>query len=279
MPTNSTVPTVGCSLREDLLWLNDVYSGMAEDPLVDSPPGSDYSKATRLLSCPQERADGIYFWQCFEEPCLTQSFGGFSKTYCQDMLNQYVPEHCDGRTPLQLSAVNFGYSLAYEQSETIQSLETMISCIIESGADLHEADHCHTPFILFLAYFASARRFWDKKAAETRPRDLRRAVVAWLSILQRAGVDLVAYGAQESCVVQAFRSMNQPLPQLQRWFETSFSQFSDEVFYFTFSYGQTPEFWTVQLDIVEDYASDFWQMPGLLEATQVHAIPGSWIDT
>lgn len=107
--TDSKVTTVGRSLREDMLWLRDFYSEMPDGALVDCCWSSHYLKAVRLLSCPQERANGIYFWQCFENPCLAENNGTISKKSSQDMLSQYVPEHHDGRTPLQLLAVSLVY--------------------------------------------------------------------------------------------------------------------------------------------------------------------------
>jgi hypothetical protein len=259
-------------------WLNDIH----EEAIDDTPNRLKrylyYSRAVQILSCSKESANSIHFWHCFEQPYLIQKFGIFSKSYREDMLSQYVSGHHHGRTPLQLSAVNLAYSLALKETEMFQNLETMIVCIIEGGADIHEADHYHTPFIVFLAYFTGARHLRSKEAAQMRPRDLRRVMKAWLSILQRAGVNLVAYGAQESRIHQAFRSMGKPLRRLQPWYNANSWGFRD-IFYFTFSYGPTPEAWIIQLDMVEEYASDFWRMPDLSDESVLQAIPGSWIDT
>jgi hypothetical protein len=272
--TNSTATDVGRSVREDMLWLNDVYSGMPDDPLVDFPWSSGYSNAIRLLSCSQERANGIYIWQCFEKPYLVYRYKGiFSKKYCQDMLSQFVPEHHDGKTPLQLSAINLAYALAGDLPDMPQNMEMMIVSIIECGADLHEALHSYTPFALFLRSIASTLRY--RSYASSRPRDLRRMLKGWLNILQRSGVDLVTYGAEESRTHVAPCSIENPT---QPW-DWSYFAAGDQLYYFAFSYGSMPSDWTVQFDMVEEYASDFWRMPGLLGETEVRAIPGSWIDS
>jgi hypothetical protein len=43
--------------------------------------------------------------------------------------------------------------------------------------------------------------------------------------------------------------------------------------------GLTPDDWTVQFDMVEEYASDFWWMTELSDDSESQAVPGSWIDT
>jgi hypothetical protein len=191
------------------------------------------------------------------------------------VLSQYVPEHHYGRTPLQFSATNLAYSLALEQTKMLQSWERMILCIIESGADLHEVVHSYTPLSLFLKNFLGNG---SEEKTGLRPRDLQRMLKVWLNILQRADVDLVAYGTEESRRLRAPRFLEEPLPQLPHWYALYWGS-SDEVFYLTFSYGPTPQDWTVQLDMAEQYAGDFWRMPGLLSETEVQVIPGSWIDT
>jgi hypothetical protein len=278
-----TFTTSGCSLREKMMWLNDLH----EETIDDDPERLDIgSMILQLLSCSKESANSFQFWQCFRYTFLMMRFIDVSQRHCQDMLNQYVPEHHDGRAPLQLSAVNLAYFLATrERHETLRSLETMIVCIIESGADLHDATHYHTPLMVFLAYFTDVRRARSVESeerngvAETRPRDLRHAIKAWLSILQRAGVNLVTYGAQESRIFQAFRSMSNPLPPVQSWYASEWYKIGDEIHYFTFSYGPTPQDWAVQLDMVEEYASDIWRMPYLLDESESPTVHGSWIDT
>lgn len=101
----------------------------------------------------------------------------------------------------------------------------------------------------------------------------------WLNILQAVGVDLIVYGIEESRMSHAYRSMESPTPALQLWHDNAPWSFNNEVFYFTFSYGPTPEDWIVQIDhTCEQYASDFWQSLGIQDEPDVRAMPGNWID-
>lgn len=97
-------------------------------------------------------------------------------------------------------------------------------------------------------------------------------------ILQRAGMDLIAYGAKESRRFSKYRSLKNPVPPLQYWHDLRPWRFNDEVLYFTLSYGPNLEDWTAQLDMAEQYAGDFWQMPGLLDDSRIRAVPGGWVD-
>jgi hypothetical protein len=276
--TDSIVTTLGCNLREDLLWLSDFCSGTPDDALGHSSCSSDYSKAVRILSCSPERANGILFWQCFEKPNQMQRWVIFSKKYSQDMLSQYVPEHHDGRTPLQLSAVNLACALVFDLPDLPQNPETMIVLIIESGADLHEAHQCCTPLQLFLNTIEDLR-LRDYNSFVVRPWNMLNMLKEWLNILERAGVDLNEYGAEKSRRLHAKRFAEEPKSALQAWDGLYRWHQSRVESSFIISYGPTPQDWTVQLDMAEQYAGDFWRMPGLLSETEVQVIPGSWIDT
>jgi hypothetical protein len=276
------ITTRGCSLREDMLRLNDLFEGNIDDTLEGLKQRRCDSMAFRLLSCSEESANAIHFWQYFERPHLANGFGIFSKRYCEDMLSQYVPEHHDDSTPLQLSAVKLAYGLDQCQTETCQSLETMIVCIVESGADLHAAIYGYTPLALLLNAIPEALDFLSLSdvigVVDLRSRNLRRVLKVWLNILQRAGVDLAAYGAEESRTAQAPYFTKDPLQPSQsragnRWV------LYDEFDCFTFTYGPTPDDWTVQFDMVEEYAGDFWRMTELLDGPELQAVPGSWVDT
>jgi hypothetical protein len=101
----------------------------------------------------------------------------------------------------------------------------------------------------------------------------------WLKILQRAGVDLVAYGTEEHRQFLTYRSLENPEPPLLYWCEIQPLDFSDEIFYIDITYGPTPEDWTVQLDrMFDQYVGDFWEMPGLFDEVEVRTVPGAWID-
>jgi hypothetical protein len=238
VPRGVSGTALGSHLREDMLWLNDVYEDAIDvAPEIGKQDLGNYSRVGRLLSCSQERANSIHFWQCFVGPDAMVKYGTISKRTCQDMLSQYVPEHRDGRTPLQLSAVSLAYALAREDPGRVRNMEMMIVCILESGADLHEAVESYTPLALFLETITRNRGWIDdglKVADYLRPRDLRRMLKVWLKILQRAGVDLIAYGAEESRTLQAvFFIENRVTPTLL-WDDDWIGDY--EVHYFTFSW-------------------------------------------
>jgi hypothetical protein len=283
---SASITALGSSLREDMLRLNDMYEEAIDNGCEEQEQYYGYSEAIRLLSCSKESADSIHFWQCFERPYWMDGLDTFSERYCQDMLSQYVPDHHNGRTPLQFSAINLAYALTgkcfltRDELNVSRNMEMMIVLIIQSGADVHEAVSGYTPLALFLKAIPATFRFLGSlsKIDDLRPRSLRGVLKVWLNILQSTGVDLTAYGAEESSRVRARYFKEDPLPLPQSW-DRYRRIFGDELYYFTFTYGPTPDDWTVQFDMVEEYLSDFWRMPNLLDEPNVQAIPGSWIDT
>jgi hypothetical protein len=78
----ASIAAIGSSLRDDMLWLKDIYEEAVDDirEILEQDPS--YSMAFQLLSCSKESANIIHFWQCSERPYLMQSFGTFSKRYC-----------------------------------------------------------------------------------------------------------------------------------------------------------------------------------------------------
>jgi hypothetical protein len=278
------IATFGCRLREDMMWLNYLCEDVIDDAPKESKRSPVSSKAIQLLSCSQERANSTGFWQFFEDPFLAKQFGigTLSESCLRDMLSQYTSEHHHGRTALELAAVNLAINLASVQPGLLRSLELMIALIIEGGADLHVAVYVYTPLALFLKAIPVSLRSGGVGSGiiDLRPRSLRRALKVWLNILQRAGVNLNAYGAEESRKARARYFTEDPPPAAQsRDWHRNHWLFGDEFYCFTFSYGQMPDDWTVELDMAEECAGDFWRMPGLLDGSEVQAMPGSWIDT
>jgi hypothetical protein len=271
-----------------LVWLRDFYGLVLENGVGDESISTLISSdmrllhCVRLLHCSPEDADSIWFWQFLEA-----STAGFhtvlSEETVKDMLSQYVPEHHGDKTPLQLASVFAACCLSTsylprDQSDKFRCLEVIIAAVIASGAELNEGNHHHTPLLLFLTTMPACRKYWEDDS-HNRPRDMRSGLMVWLEILQRAGVDLVTYGAEESRHFKAYRLLETPVPPLLHWHNTHSLMFSDEVFYFNISYGPKPEDWTAQLDhMFDQYIGDFWRMPGLLDETEVQVIPGAWID-
>ena len=178
---------------------------------------------------------------------------------------------------MQLAAVAIAYALAWKISDNIECLEGIVATMIANGVHLHEGDHHHTPLLQFLAAFPGYEHYIY--GFSSRPRDIQRGLLEWLKILQRNGVDLLSYGAEESRRSLAYRALKDPVPLQAYWHSICRWGFSDDIFYVDFTYGPTPEDWTVQLDHpIDQYVGDFWQMPGLLDEVDHRAMPGGWID-
>lgn len=259
-----------------MIWLRDLYGDVVEDATKDDWPSPFIQRAMRLLLCSSEDADSIWFWQ-FVEVATTGFNTVLSEEIVKDMLNRYVPEYHDNRTPLQLAAAATAYHLPGHLHDQTRSLEVIITAIIATGAGLHDGDHHHTPLLIFLTTIAGCKYWFED--SPSKPRDIRRGLMVWLKILQNAGVDLATYGAQESRRFLAYRRLDSPAPPLLHWHNAQGILFSDEVFYFSFTYGPTPEDWTVQLErVFEQYVGEFWQIPGLADGDEIRTMPGGWID-
>ena len=150
--------------------------------------------------------------------------------------------------------------------------------MIATGAGLHVGDHHHTPLLLFLASFPGRKCWYEQQRSSLG--ETWSGLMVWLKILQRSGVDLVAYGAEESRQFLANRSMEEHVPPLLYWQEIEPCEFNDDAFRFgLIFYGPAPEDWTVELDrMVEQYVDQFWKMPGLLDENDSRAVPGAWVD-
>jgi hypothetical protein len=234
----------------------------------------------QLLRCSSEDADSVWFWQCLEQPINTWTVAR-SEEVIKDMLNRFRPEYHGSKTPLQLAAVCAATYLSWispsQKLPDMRCLEGIIAAIITTGAEVHGGNHHHTPLMLFLAT-VSERGSWSSEH-HPRSREIQRKLVMWLKILQRAGVDLVAYGSEERRQFRIYCSLEVPVPPLLHWHNTIFSIFTKEVLHFNVSFGPEPEDWRVQLDhMIDQYVGDFWQMPGLLDGDKIRGMPGSWIE-
>lgn len=275
-PSRDSILGVGRRLQEDMIWLHEYCSDVVENASHGYRGSAHYSRAMRLLHCSSEDAESIWFWQCLETPPL-RWHNVPSKPLIKDMLHRYVPADHGGRTPLQLVAVFLACTLALQHLSDVQHIEEITALTIATGAELHGGDHHHTPLLLFLSVLSGYRYLGDLVAAT--PRERQRGLVAWLRILQKAGVDLVAYGAEENRQFLMYRSLKNPEPPLHYWHNIQPLNFTDEVLHFNISYGPTPEDWTAKQDhMFDQYVGDFWRMPGLLDEAEVRPIPGAWIE-
>lgn len=262
-----------------MMWLRDICDSDDDD----ESPGDDYARsshtgAMQLLLCPPSHANSVWFWQILEIPPDTHFLlDVVSQTPAEDMLDCFLPEHHGGKTPIQILAVNGAWHLARDVAEALSAIEKIIGCTIASGADIHDELHRHTPLLLFLETLIMCPSRAQPFVAKAR--DLRRWLLWWLKILQDAGLDLVVYGAEEVRRFRILRSTENSSPRFECWFNLIPSEYLGQVLHFTVGYGPTPEDWTVQVEFpVEQYVSDFWQIPSLQDDGKSLSIPGSWID-
>jgi hypothetical protein len=266
----------GRCLREDLIWLRNLLVDTIDDVPESECWFPNHERIMRLIRCSPEDADSIWFWQYLEFP-RSRWHTPFPDTRIKVMLDRYKPEHHGGKAPLHLALVSTAFHMVHEEPKGVRSLMGIVIAIMAAGTGLHAGEHHHTPLLLLFASIPASSHF-DPHIC-LKPRNLRRVLVMWLKVLQKSGVDLVAYGAEESRQHLLYRSLKDTRPPLTYWCNMEPCVFSDEVFYFTFSYGPTPEDWRVELDpTIDQFVGEFWQMPGLLDDYEIRAMPGGWID-
>lgn len=267
-----------------------------------------HSIALRLLNCPAEIVDSVSFWQAFEGSGIARPLPPFSKEVAQKMLDCFAPEHHSRISPLQLLAVAYAVALSWyqyfsdiyrdfpaESKETeklaqlthrLDFLGSTIAIAISSGVSIHKADHCHTPLYLLLSKHLSMLTDFSVSGKGfapffMRPWMLRKCLTLWLEILQKAGVDLSTYGAEESQAFERYRSFDDTIPtaycDLLHVLELDIPD--ADCLSFTFSYGPAPEDWAAESDThVEDYVCQFWQMPDFYDDWAMRNMPGRWIE-
>lgn len=274
---HSSPYTSGRSLQEDLMWLRDANG----DDYCHFSVEKSWPEKMRILSCPSAQADNVWTWCILSFPPLSDdALRVLSHISVKDLLNNYIPQDHGCMTPLQILAVHSASCLVTDRWDMFDVLKDIISALVTSDAHLHTGDHCQTPLLLFLSTLVGVQDLVWGITQAPRPRLLRRCLMWWLKTLQHGGVDLVRYGSKEEQTLQAFESLEDPIPPLQHWQDMFWWYFRDDIFHFKITYGPQPEDWTVQIDPpLEQYAWDFWQMTRLQHERQSLPMPGSWIDT
>jgi hypothetical protein len=247
--------------------------------------------AMRLTLCSSDEEMFLRFWQTVREwgwsqlccPTIPRPFAG--------LLAQYDRDDMEGKTLLQSLAEHYGTRLAssmndrYESPDMIADLKELIGAAISAGFDVHQGDDGHTPLQLMLSCFAIN---WDNVTMVPSTKIQAKALLTWLEVLQRADVDLSAYGQEEERIRRCYQpiwSWPSALDDIYRAYNGQISpaEPTPESIRFQFTYGPTPADWNVTLlDFVEECSRDFW---GMVEAQNEHALyqkyvlPGGWIDT
>lgn len=282
-------------MRDAIAWLRDISDEADQDGRYTLNYHPSKSRALQFLACPLEDLDSVGFWHALEDCSGIMRLLPFSDQLIKEMLDRYKSTNHNGKLPLQLLVVPYGASVTWHLRTTdigrgfpdgpirkelacsahwLDYLEKTLAIVISRGANIHEADQCHTPLLLFLTG-CLGYKFWGH--FEVRPGALRRRLLFWLRTLQRAGVDLARHGAEESRAFEKCRSLEESIMAVPCWHHEELLAYAVDLPSFTFFYGPRPEDWTVELDLpVEEYASEFWQMPGLYDEWATKAVPGSW---
>jgi hypothetical protein len=264
-------------IREALHALRQYYH---DDQPKDDRASDLNEAATRWVSCSPDNATFSRFWQTLRrwngsalcQPTVPRPLA--------ELLTRYDATDMCGETQLQTLAMFFGTLLAarYGLSGTIADVEELIVLAISTGLDVYQGHSGQTPLQLMLIGFANA---WGASRSETSSKLLTKALLAWLKVLQRAGVDIGVYGKKEERNRKRYQRRHSWPPMLTLWYldDESIDRSVPE---FQFTYGPTPADWSVTLlDFVEECSGNFWR---LVEAQaeedlfQKYVLPGGWID-
>lgn len=271
-------------IREGISYLDENF----EDE--ERTPSSWMDGARHLISCSPERAPSLLIWQRVlhwrpsngQFPMRTSNFTGNS---C--LLAQYEPDDLMGLTRLQLYAVYYGryvgFTFGQRSDVHNERFEESLFAAIDLGFDIHKGPDGHTPLMQYLASFLE--EIWRLQATFgvriRTSKGLKEALSRWLVLLQRAGMDLLAYGKEERRLFEVYQSLPDPVPLLQKWTDAYWDEQSI-IPPFSLTNGSTPSEWDIELlHLVEERAGGFWRMVEMQteEAERHrHAVPGSWFD-
>ena len=272
------------TLREDVLFLHEQYD---EGQHVSTEDRRWEKAAMRLTQCLPGEAEYMRFWQ-------TLQYWGWPDFCCHvfprpftDLLTRFDSDAMCGHTQLQLLAESYGSILAASMCRTRarsikakSDLEDLTVAAVSMKMDVHEGSNGKTVLELLLSSFISG---WDPCNSIPPMRNLRKALLAWLDVLRRGGVELLEYGEEESRLLQ-IRRLNQTTASTYSGYHSAgFDETGAKIdFAFQINYGPRPTDWDVTLlDFVEECSGDFWQSverTGKLLVREC-VVPGEWIET
>lgn len=272
------------TLREDLIFLHEQYD---EDRHESTEDRRFDEAAMRLARCLPDEAVYLRFWQTLQQ-------WGWSDFCCPvfphpftDLLTRFDSHAMCGNTQLQLLAKSYGCILAASicriraRSKKIKkNLEDLTVTAVSMKLDIHAGSSGKTLLEILLGSFISS---WDYGKSIPPTKSLRKALVAWLDVLCRGGVELLEYGKEEARLFQICRLKQKQLSVYSGFHSATFDETGPKIeFAFEFKYGPRPADWDVTLlDFVEECSGDFWQS---VERVEKHlarecVMPGEWIET
>jgi hypothetical protein len=241
----------GDDIQENLRFLHEQFDDRRPTSPIDQ---YNDEAALRLALGPPDEVSVSVFWHTI------LLWGWFMKTDIlvprpfADLLTRYNLEYMHGYTQLQLLARFLGITESTRHTCTSTTprsdVEELIIAAISMGLDVHEGFPDKTPLKIMLNSFVTA---WPE---ENRPSNegLRKVLLKWLKILQRANVDLCGYGRVEE------RTGLEQRP-LHLWFLSNHGIICLHIsalkpLIFQFTYGPTPADWSVTLaeeDLFQEY--------------------------
>ena len=159
-------------------------------------------------------------------------------------------------------------------------LEDLIVAALSMNMDIHAGSSGKTLLELLLSSFISG---WDYGKSISPTKSLRKALLAWLDILRRGGVELLEYGKEEARLLQIRRLKPTTVSRYSGYHSSGLDETSPKIeFAFQLEYGPRPSDWDVTLlDFAEECSGDFWHSVERTEKLLIRecVVPGEWIDT
>jgi len=246
--------------------------------------------AASLAQSSPEEAISLRFWRAVHHCGLTSFLDTSLIPSISDLLTSYDSSPFNGKTQLQLLAVAYGRVLAewlrYDQPQSREhrhGLERFIVKAITLGLDVHEGFKDHTPLMVMLS---SVCCFWDQ--GNMVPQSvLHKALIAWLKLLERAGVRLSDYGQEEMCRFELHQFFQTPGSMFEDWYRGVL----EDSLRWTGPGTMLPlgltcghRFWDwdiALLGFAEECFHDFWQLveAQIREASyRKYVPPGGWVE-
>jgi hypothetical protein len=228
----------GNDIQQDLRFLHEQFDD--RQPIGQLDQHRD-EKALRLALGPPIEVASSGFWHYILYFGELQTYDMPIPRPFTDLLTRYDSKYLCGYTQLQLLARVLGRRLAdHSRADACRpptsrvDIEELIVAAISMGLDVHEGSPNMTPFRIMLIYFVNRWLHGDRPLNK----GLNIALLTWLKLLQRAGIDLSEYGKAEGGLGQEQRP-------IRRWVylyaDVTFLHISAlKPLKFQFTYGPTP---------------------------------------
>jgi hypothetical protein len=269
-----------------------------DNPLVDQPYPENYLDIDRFVRGDLKNAMFVWFWTSarhltshdFIQKKLDMAFPPVHMNYLIQHKN-FDEEFEDTHVKVLAQA----YTLSSDEGD-LEYWEGLIIKAVELGLDLHDGGDGVSPLLNLLHIIINT---CPMVSTRRQVQTMHKRLKNWLSLLQRAGVDLSLYG-QEECRLLADLQYTCEHPWLwsgklrdQRSISEELMAANPEfsfdvhntVAVFTFTYGPSPDDWKLWFCHPGDrYAGPFWRMieeESLLEGVEHPVgshVPGAWQD-